>query len=85
MNNIIPALKRCLTELTKEKPSLEYIRGMLETLIELNQPQGTLIAAVQAKPTGATASTPASDDPAAILDALARAKLDHVKKATINE
>lgn len=29
-------LKKCIEELGKEKPDLSYIRGMLETLVELS-------------------------------------------------
>lgn len=32
-------LKKCLEELGKEPPKLDYVRGMLETLIEFNSPQ----------------------------------------------
>lgn len=36
MNNTI--LKKCLDELTKEAPDKGYVRGMLETLIAMNEP-----------------------------------------------
>jgi hypothetical protein len=32
----LPILKKCLEEITKETPDVSYIRGMLETLIQLN-------------------------------------------------
>jgi hypothetical protein len=35
MNNI---LQKCLDELSKESPKLDYVRGMLETLIEMQTP-----------------------------------------------
>lgn len=36
MHTII--LERCLTELTMEAPRLDYIRGMLETLVSIETP-----------------------------------------------
>lgn len=30
-------LKKCLEELSKDEPKLDYVRGMLETLIEMSE------------------------------------------------
>lgn len=37
MNIVI--LKKCVEELSKDNPDLSYIRGMLETIIALNETQ----------------------------------------------
>ena len=36
MNN--QALKKCLIELDKESPSIPYIKGIIETIVEANEP-----------------------------------------------
>lgn len=36
-------LKKCLEELSKEGPKLDYIRGMLETLIEMQESHNNIV------------------------------------------
>ncbi len=81
MNNTI--LTKCLKELGEQTPRLDYVRGMLETLIEM-QPKtpGVFV------PPTATTSTPISSlpkDEGEILDAIARAKLDEVRRLSNNQ
>ncbi len=38
MNNL---LKKCIVELQQETPRLDYVRGILETLVDMNQPLAT--------------------------------------------
>jgi hypothetical protein len=40
-------LEKCLAELAKDKPELAYIRGMLETLIEIQTAPVTAILPLQ--------------------------------------
>lgn len=35
---MIPILRKCLEELSKDGPNIDYVRGMIETLIEMNGP-----------------------------------------------
>jgi len=80
MNTTI--LKKCLTELSQETPKLDYVRGMLETLIEI-QPD----MAVVVKEDGTASTFPMSQihtnkvpqDEASLLDAKARAALETIK------
>lgn len=69
---MIPILKKCLEELTKESPKLDYVRGMLETIIEIQNPskEETAIPIVDASTKGTkyTYSTPVPQDEATILD-----------------
>lgn len=72
-------LNKCLTELTKENPSLDYVRGMLETLIDLQTPSIT-VPSFAAKPVAQPPHpTAVTLDEAAILDAQARKSLEHIK------
>lgn len=78
MNNTI--LKKCLEELEKESPRLDYIRGMIETLIELSVAgkAATRTLDHEAKEffdKGFTAPT----DEQSLLDAKARAAIATVK------
>lgn len=71
-------LKRCLAELQSATPRLEYIEGMLETLIEMTEKElpnniGVLRAASH-PPLEETLN-----DEASILDAKAKAALQTVK------
>ena len=34
-------LQKCIEELKKDKPSLDYVRGMLETLMDMQTTAGT--------------------------------------------
>ena len=73
MNTII--LKKCLDELTQDKPNIDYVRGMLETLIEM-QPVSEI---TREKVITSPFVPEQSKDEAAILDAEARAKLESIK------
>lgn len=83
-------LKKCLEELLKESPKIDYIRGMIETLIEIQSPPVAVSNAitvptfshVPASPTLPTTMTVDLQDEASILDATARLKLKEVKELT---
>lgn len=69
-------LKKCLTELDKESPRLDYIRGMLEVLLVTEKP--IIVPSVVVK------SVPMAEgvqpfNQASILDAKARAAIESVK------
>ena len=87
MSNTI--LKKCLTELNEKEPRLDYIKGAIETLIELQETRpDSLVAERPALIGGGVGSIPAQvarqDDEAAILDGMARAKLEEVKRMSNN-
>lgn len=68
-------LKKCIDELKKEKPEIQYVLGMLETLYEIQKP--TVI--VPGTPT--IKSTEVKDiDEKAMLDAKAKAAIDEIKR-----
>lgn len=57
MNNVI---QKCVDELNKEAPRIDYIRGMLESLLVMNEPStisGTNIRSTVPFVGGNTAST----------------------------
>ena len=41
----VSILRKCLAELNEDKPSLDYVRGIIETLIELEDPTPTELPA----------------------------------------
>lgn len=82
MNTTI--LKKCLAELQSATPRLEYIEGMLETLIEMNtagssngRTEDLGPSDVGSIPTPATRNIP--QDEAAMLEARARAAVQTIK------
>ena len=89
MNNTA-ILKKCLEELSKDSPRLDYLRGMLETLVEMQNnfyispliPKGQMI---ETNPFAFSHGTPTTSanttelDEAAILDQQARAAIEKVK------
>lgn len=75
MNEI---LSKCIEELTKETPSIDYVRGMLETLLSMNLP-AVSHAKAEAVP---VATATVQGDEAAIMDAKARAALKTVEEMT---
>ncbi len=87
MNNI-SILNKCLKELGEATPRLDYVRGMLETLIELQSPIFTSsvtsdIHAASLVP-GAVMQVPLDKpkDEGQILDDIAKARLAGVKAAS---
>ena len=63
MNDVI---RKCVDELSKEEPRLDYVRGMLDTLLSMNAPVKTVsrnqpqeISTVQ---TSSTMETPIVDE-----------------------
>jgi hypothetical protein len=79
MNTTI--LKKCLDELSKDSPKLDYVRGMLETLIEIQNPILTIPSLVIPKNIvpGMVHTVPENQDEATLLDAKARAALETIK------
>jgi len=73
-------LKKCIDELKKEKPEIQYVLGMLETLYEM-QPQ---TASVSITPTPKKEPNNNIDE-AAMLDAKAKAALDIIKDTALPE
>lgn len=78
-------LQKCLDELNKEESDISYIKGMIETLIDINWPLVSAPATVL-PPTGFApgSSTPIQSlidpDPiVAMADAAARASLETIK------
>lgn len=77
MNNL---LAKCVAELKKDKPELQYVIGILETLIEIQSPPKD--AYLKATDNGVVVTTPeieikraleTSSDEASILEAQAKA------------
>lgn len=44
------ALKKCLLELDKESPNLAYIKGILETVVDMNEPVVHIVSQWQTQP-----------------------------------
>lgn len=70
-------LRKCLAELTAENPRLDYLRGMLETLMEM-QPVST-VSEVVSKGTITYTAVPVDLDEGALLDKMATAGLATIK------
>lgn len=45
MNNVI---QKCVEELNKEAPRIDYIRGMLESILVMNTPNGPVLSVTTA-------------------------------------
>lgn len=76
MNNTI--LRKCINELSAEKPRLDYLRGMLETLVEMQPDRPGAAFAIPPAMIRAPIKEDKPDD-AAILDSKARAAIETVK------
>lgn len=70
-------LQRVLDELNKESPKLDYIRGMVETLLSLEPERITVQIPTVVGATAINRSEP--KDEGAMLDAIARANLKTVQ------
>lgn len=77
-------LQKVIDELNKPQPRLDYVKGILETMID-GLPEQPLLVATQVDtlnpPTHTT--TPAtnfSDDEASVLDGIAKARLESIKE-----
>lgn len=83
----INILKKCLDELAKEKPSLDYLKGMLETLSELEaQPMLKPAPLAESFKVMKTVQKDIQDSSEAdILDAKARAAIERVKELAPQE
>lgn len=85
INNII---KKCITELKTEKPKIDYVLGMLETLEEMQPAPMPIVPATSVPVFGVNPLTPppgtvrANTDEKAILDARAKAAIQEVKRLT---
>lgn len=79
--NITGIIKKCLDELEKESPKLDYIRGMLETVVEVQQATIPSLTApsVPATPVVGNIGNGSADFPA--MDATARAAIEAAKLA----
>ena len=80
-------IKKCLDELSANTPRLDYIRGILETLLEMQpeKPKDVLSngKTTNPKPVNVGSIPTAPADEGAILYAKARAALDTIK--TLNQ
>lgn len=79
-------LRKILEELDKEQPRLDYIKGMLEVLIEGDitvkpSVQLSSIPTIPVNPSATRESVPMEE--AEMLDNIARAKLEEVKKMSL--
>lgn len=85
-NMNITILKKCSDELSKDEPKLDYVRGMLETLIEMDESKDKYIVADGegklrvTTPQKEIKKVEESQDEASLLDAKARASLEAIKK-----
>lgn len=79
-------LKKCLAELEKDSPSIPFVRGMLETLIEMQEP--VTITHAQKYPGGPMEKldipvplpkSEISQDEGTLLDLKAKAVIDKLK------
>ena len=77
---MINVIKKAIEELKKDSPRLEYILGLLETLVEMNEPIKTkeIITSKVYNPNTTVYSLP--KDPIESLDIIATANLDKVKR-----
>lgn len=72
-----PIIQKCLDELSKDSPKIDYVRGMLETVLAMT-PTNTIMFPA---PKAARPAAPAEViDEAAALDAQVRAAIEAVKK-----
>lgn len=83
---MIGILKKCIEELEKDCPNVDYVRGMLETLYEVNTPIGPVRVSsaveqitVNDKVAGSNPAPAADLDEGALLDGKARSSLAAVR------
>lgn len=73
-------LQKCVDELSKDNPKLDYVRGMLETLLSMSEPNVVTFTSTTPLPVlGAITTAHAVSDEGSILDAKARASLETIK------
>jgi hypothetical protein len=74
-------LKKCIDELNAETPRLDYLRGMLETLLEMQEGLVSSVAEhrVVSPRVAGSIPAPAALDEAAVLDARARRAIEAIK------
>lgn len=70
-------LQKCLDELAKDSPKLDYVRGILETLIALSEKEISVISVKPAEVTP-TFQPPKQIDEAASLEAAAAAAMKKI-------
>ncbi len=76
-------LTKCVAELRSDKPNIQYVLGMLETLVAMSAPTiSSMTPNIAARVVSMTpgAVIPVSNDEAAILDAKARANIAKVRE-----
>ena len=78
MNKAI--LKKCLEELSKESPSLPYVRGMLETMMEFLPQEPTITYTVPPAMVSQTPIVPTGFDEGSQMDRIAAAKTAEIKR-----
>lgn len=83
MNNII--LKKAIDELKLEKPKIDYVLGMLETLYEMGKIPDDAYLKADGKGKVKVVSQKEELDEASLLDAKARAAIDTIKNLGISE
>lgn len=73
-------LNKCIAELKQPQPKLDYLLGMLETLVELNTAPSVAAVAIPSGVLKTALAVPTeSFDEASILDAKAKAALVTIK------
>ena len=72
-------LRKLLEELKKENPSVDYMKGMVETLIEMGDSSAVEQSSYTRPVAGSTPALPTDDDEATILDGKARAAIAAVQ------
>ncbi len=81
MNSV---LSKCIEELAKESPSVPYVRGMLETLLEMNSPVLGRSSTVEQRIVNPQVVGPIPTAPAMtednLLVAKERADMEYIKK-----
>ena len=72
-------LQKAITELKSDKPKIDYVLGMLETLAELTSPAPAVTASAAKIAPVAAGAVPQPQDEAQMLDAKARAAVEKIK------
>lgn len=74
-------LKKCLLELESETPRIDYVKGMLETLIEMQGPHSSVAErpVVSREVAGAIPAVVAIDPEREILESSMKANIDRLK------
>jgi hypothetical protein len=74
-------LKKCIAELEKEKPNIDYLRGMLETLYEIQEPSAIITNKNPVSPVPPASNESFSE--AEILEKEAKARLNNITNVAI--